>query len=115
GTLSLRMAFDPRGAAGERAFLIELADRSGLALENSRLYEQERQIARTLQRSLLAADILGGDKRFALETHYHAAEQDLEVGGDWFDSFKITQDRVAVVIGDVVGRGIDAATTMGQL
>ena len=115
GTLTLRLAPEREGDENERAFLVELADRSGLALENSRLYEQERQIARTLQRSLLAADIPGGDKRFALETHYHAAEQDLEVGGDWFDSFKITQDRVAVVIGDVVGRGIDAATTMGQL
>lgn len=115
GTLSLRMAPDRRGVAGERAFLIELADRAGLALENARLYEQERQIARTLQRSLLAADVPSGDARFAVETHYQAAGQDLEVGGDWYDAFPITKDKLAVVVGDVVGRGIDAATTMGQL
>ncbi|GAB2593479.1 hypothetical protein Aab01nite_36100 [Paractinoplanes abujensis] len=115
GTLALRMAPDRRGAAAERAFLVELADRAGLALENARLYEQERQIARTLQRSLLAGDLPGGDPRFAVETHYQAAAQDLEVGGDWFDAFLISQDKLALVVGDVVGRGIEAATTMGQL
>ncbi|MCY1141685.1 SpoIIE family protein phosphatase [Actinoplanes sp. Pm04-4] len=115
GTLALRMAPDRRGAAAERTFLVELADRAGLALENARLYEQERQIARTLQRSLLAGDLPSGDSRFAVETHYQAATHDLEVGGDWFDAFLITKDKLAVVVGDVVGRGIEAATTMGQL
>jgi serine/threonine-protein kinase RsbW len=115
GTLALRMAVDRRGIAAERIFLRDLADRAGLALENARLYEQERQIARTLQRSLLAGDLPRGDARFAVETYYQAAAQDLEVGGDWFDAFMISRDRLAVVIGDVVGRGIDAATTMGQL
>ncbi|GAA2518772.1 hypothetical protein Ahu01nite_075340 [Winogradskya humida] len=114
GTLALRMAPGRRTAAAEAAFLSDLADRAGLALENARLYEQERAIARTLQRSLLAGD-LPSDPRFAVETHYQAAAQDLEVGGDWFDAFLITPDKLAVVVGDVVGRGIDAATTMGQL
>ena len=114
GTLALRLAaarIDP----AERIFLGDLADRAGLALENARLYEQERQIARTLQRSLLAGDLPRGDSRFAVETHYQAGAQDLEVGGDWFDAFLITPDKLAVVVGDVVGRGIEAATTMGQL
>ncbi|XVV14140.1 SpoIIE family protein phosphatase [Actinoplanes sp. CA-131856] len=115
GTLALRMAPDRRDAAAERAFLIDLADRAGLAIENARLYEQERQIARTLQRSLLAGDLPSGDNRFAVETFYQAAAQDLEVGGDWYDVFQINADKLAVVVGDVVGRGIDAATTMGQL
>ncbi|MFI5938588.1 SpoIIE family protein phosphatase [Actinoplanes sp. NPDC051494] len=114
GTLALRMAPGRRTAAAEAGFLHDLADRAGLALENARLYEQERAIARTLQRSLLAGD-LPSDPRFAVETHYQAAAHDLEVGGDWFDAFLITQDKLAVVVGDVVGRGIDAATTMGQL
>ena len=113
GTLALRMAPGRRTAAAEAAFLGDLADRAGLALENARLYEQERAIARTLQRSLLAGD-LPTDSRFAVETHYQAAPN-LEVGGDWFDAFLITADKLAVSVGDVVGRGIDAATTMGQL
>ncbi|MFI1988430.1 SpoIIE family protein phosphatase [Actinoplanes sp. NPDC020271] len=115
GTLSLRMAAYRRGAEAERAFLVDLADRAGLALENARLYEQERAIARSLQRSLLATDVPSGDPRFALETHYQAAGRDLEVGGDWFDAFLITPNRLAVVVGDVVGRGLEAASTMGQL
>ena len=114
GTLALRMPPTRPTAAAEADFLRDLADRAGLALENARLYEQERAIARTLQRSLLAGD-LPSDPRFAVETHYQAAAHDLEVGGDWFDAFLITPDKLAVVVGDVVGRGIDAATTMGQL
>jgi serine/threonine-protein kinase RsbW len=113
GTLALRSAAGRR-TAEETAFLTDLADRAALALENARLYEQERAIARTLQRSLLAGDV-PSDPRFAVETHYQAAAHDLEVGGDWFDAFLITPDKLAVVVGDVVGRGIDAATTMGQL
>jgi serine/threonine-protein kinase RsbW len=114
GTLALRMAPGRRTAAAESIFLSALADRAGLALENARLYEQERAIARTLQRSLLTGD-LPRDGRFAVETHYRAAARDLEVGGDWFDAFLITGDKLGVVVGDVVGRGIDAASTMGQL
>jgi serine/threonine-protein kinase RsbW len=115
GTLALRPLEAERGDPTERIFLGDLADRAGLALENARLYEQERQIARTLQRSLLAGDLPRGDSRFAVETHYQAAAQDLEVGGDWFDAFLITADKLAIAVGDVVGRGIEAATTMGQL
>jgi serine/threonine-protein kinase RsbW len=114
GTLALRMAPGRRTAAAESQFLSDLADRAGLALENARLYEQERAIARTLQRSLLAGDP-PTDPRFAVETYYQAAAQDLEVGGDWFDAFMISADKLALAVGDVVGRGIDAATTMGQL
>ena len=114
GTIALRLPPGGRTAAAEASFLLDLADRAALALENARLYEQERTIAQTLQRSLLAGDV-PADRRFAVETHYQPATQDLEVGGDWFDAFLINSDKLVVVVGDVVGRGIDAATTMGQL
>ncbi len=113
GVLALRM-HPARRTAAETAFLIDLADRAGLALENARLYEQERAIARTLQRSLLIG-AMPADSRFVVENHYQAGAQDLEVGGDWYDAFMITKNKLALVVGDVVGRGIDAATTMGQL
>jgi serine/threonine-protein kinase RsbW len=112
GTLALRLPTGER-ALGE-AFLTDLAERAALALENARLYEQERAIARTLQRSLLAGG-MPADPSFTVETHHQPATDDLEVGGDWYDAFLITGDKLAVVIGDVVGRGIDAASTMGQL
>jgi serine/threonine-protein kinase RsbW len=114
GTLSLRLPPGGRTPDTEAIFLGDLADRAALACENARLYEQERAIAQTLQRSLLAAD-MPADPRFAVESHYQPATEDLEVGGDWFDAFLITRDKLAVVVGDVVGRGIDAASTMGQL
>ncbi len=113
GTLALRMPVARRTAA-EEVFLTDLADRAGLTLENVRLYEQERAIARTLQRSLLIGS-MPSDSRFVVENHYQAGAQDLEVGGDWYDAFMITKNKLALVVGDVVGRGIDAATTMGQL
>ena len=113
GVLALRLRYVRRTVA-ETGFLVDLADRAGLALENARLYEQERAIARTLQRSLLIG-VMPSDARFVVENHYQAGAQDLEVGGDWYDAFMITKNKLALVVGDVVGRGIDAATTMGQL
>ena len=55
--IGIRLALGAPARQVERLFLRDLAERAGLALENTRLYEQERQIARTLQRSLLAGDL----------------------------------------------------------
>ena len=53
---------------------------------------------------------------FKLETAYRAGVRDLEVGGDWYDAFWLDEpDRLALLVGDVVGKGLDAAATMGQL
>ncbi|HEX2162015.1 MAG TPA: PP2C family protein-serine/threonine phosphatase [Thermoleophilaceae bacterium] len=85
-----------------------------LAAENAELYEHERRVARALQASLLAGEP-PRDARFAAAAHYSPAGDTLEVGGDWHDAIRLDPDRVAIVVGDVVGRGIDAAATMGQL
>lgn len=85
-----------------------------LAEENADLYERERSVARTLQTSLLAGEP-PRDDRFSVATFYSPAVDTLEVGGDWHDAIAPDEDRVAISVGDVVGRGIDAATTMGQL
>ena len=68
------------------SFVRELADRCALALENARLYEQERDAAQMLQRSLLAEQ-LPQDQRFLMATCYRPAVERLEVGGDWYDAF----------------------------
>lgn len=96
------------------AFLGNLADRAALALENARLYEQERTVAQTLQHSLLAGDP-PTDPRFAVATRYRPAVATLDVGGDWHDTFWIGEGTIGIVVGDVVGRGIEAASAMGQL
>ena len=95
-------------------FLSELAASAGLALENGRLYDQEHENAHILQRGLLAGDP-PHDPRMAIGTWYRPASDAVEVGGDWHDSFLVGQNRVAIVVGDVVGRGIRAAATMGHL
>jgi serine/threonine-protein kinase RsbW len=114
GALVLLARPDRPFREGDLPFLSDIAERVALSVENARLYEQERDSALTLQRSLLAGD-LPRDPRFELVTRYRPAVEWLEVGGDWYDAFPVGGDKLGVVVGDVVGRGIRAASTMGQL
>jgi serine/threonine-protein kinase RsbW len=114
GALALLARQDRPFRRDDLPFLTEIADRAALALENARLYEQERDSALTLQRSLLAGDP-PRHPRCELVTRYRPAVEWLEVGGDWYDAFDVGDDRIGVVVGDVVGRGIRAASTMGQM
>ncbi|MFK0222896.1 PAS domain S-box protein [Streptomyces vinaceus] len=79
----------------------------------ARLYEQQRHVALTLQRSLMGSppDVPG----MATASRYLPARQGAGVGGDWFDLIPLGGGRVGVMIGDVMGRGLDAAAVMGQL
>ncbi len=74
----------------------------------------QSRVARTLQESMLTST-LPNDPRLRLSACYRPAVDDLDVGGDWYDAFFLDADRVAVVVGDVVGRGLHAAAAMGQL
>jgi anti-anti-sigma factor len=78
------------------------------------LLERERRIAETLQRSLLPQR-LPRVPGVALAGRYLPGAAGLEVGGDWYDVFLLPGGRVGLTIGDVVGRGLTAAATMGQL
>jgi PAS domain S-box-containing protein len=95
-------------------FFTELAESAGLALENGRLYDQEHRNAHILQQGLLSGEP-PYDPRITVTTWYRPAAPDLEVGGDWHDAFLVGPNRLAFVVGDVVGRGIRAAATMGHL
>jgi serine/threonine-protein kinase RsbW len=110
------MRFDPRARfrSSDLPFLSELADRTGLALENARLYEHEREVAHVLQQTMLPG-APPRDPRFQVATHYRPAFVTLEVGGDWYDTFSVGEGRIGIAVGDVVGRGIQAASAMGQL
>ncbi|MER6538150.1 SpoIIE family protein phosphatase [Streptomyces sp900105755] len=92
----------------------ELVGRAALALDNARQYVREHTAALALQRNLLPHRLKGGS---AVDTasRYLPADMDHGVGGDWFDVIPLSGARVALVVGDVVGHGIDAAATMGRL
>jgi PAS domain S-box-containing protein len=98
----------------ERALVIACAGQTTLALERARLYEEQRDVAHVLQRSMLAG-APPDDSRFEVAALYKPAGDNLEVGGDWYDTFTVPGGRVCIVVGDVVGRGLTAASAMGQL
>jgi serine phosphatase RsbU (regulator of sigma subunit)/anti-sigma regulatory factor (Ser/Thr protein kinase) len=98
----------------DAALLQLVGDRVALAVDRARLFEQERHIAETLQRSLLPEQlpkIPGMD----VAVRYLPAGAGMEVGGDWFDMLDLGDGRVVLAMGDVVGRGVRAAALMGKL
>ena len=114
GVLALRLGRARAPDPEELRLLQTLGQQAGLALERARLYDQQRSVATTLQHSMLPGR-LPDDPRLGLSACYRPAVDVLEVGGDWYDAFFLDADRVAVVVGDVVGRGLHAAAVMGQL
>jgi PAS domain S-box-containing protein len=95
----------------ERVFLEALAGQCALALERAMLYEREHTTAETLQRSLLP-DTLPDVPGIALRARYLPVS---EVGGDWYDAFRLPDGRLAVAAGDVMGKGLTAAAGMGRV
>ncbi len=95
-------------------FLTRLSQRAALALENARLYEHERDVARQLQASHFPRE-LPEHPGILLHGLYRPGAELVDIGGDWYDAFQISCERIGLVLGDVVGRGVPAAATMGQL
>jgi PAS domain S-box-containing protein len=100
--------------ATERSLLHDGADRAALAITRAQLHEEEHRIAVMLQRGLLPKSVPTVDG-VQLAVHYEAAGIEAEVGGDWYDTFVLPGARLGIVLGDVAGRSIPAASTMGQL
>ncbi|HEX9034478.1 MAG TPA: SpoIIE family protein phosphatase [Streptosporangiaceae bacterium] len=96
----------------ERVFLEALAGQCALALERAMLYEREHATAETLQRSLLP-DNLPEVPGVALRAFYKPVS--IEVGGDWYDAFRLPDGKLAVAAGDVMGKGLTAAAGMGRV
>ncbi|MFP8961317.1 SpoIIE family protein phosphatase [Streptomyces nanhaiensis] len=101
---------------GERdaALGAELAARAAVCVDNARLYRREHERALILQRSLLPPD----DPEAAgldIACRYLPGSTASEVGGDWFDVIELPGHRTALVVGDVMGRGLRAAVAMGEL
>ncbi|MGW1807126.1 SpoIIE family protein phosphatase [Streptomyces sp. NPDC002078] len=115
GALDLLRARNPLPFDNEDVILAgELAARAAVAIDNARWHQSIRNAAETLQRSLLPGrppQLAGLD----IASHYQPAQASAEVGGDWYDVIPLTDDKTALVVGDVMGNGIDAAATMGRL
>ena len=98
----------------DRALATELAARAAVCIDNARLYRREHERALILQRSLLPP----GDPEAAgldIACRYLPGTAATEVGGDWFDVIELPGHRTALVVGDVMGRGLRAAVAMGEL
>ncbi|NNN33853.1 SpoIIE family protein phosphatase [Streptomyces sp. S3(2020)] len=98
----------------DSALARELAGRAALCVDNARRYTRERTTALTLQRSLLPRGFV---RQSAVDAACRYLPTDVRagVGGDWFDIIPLSGARVGLVVGDVVGHGIQASATMGRL
>ena len=93
----------------------DISERRRQQVEMAALYEREHKIAESLQRSLLnkpPASILTG---LDVETIYRPAWDEAQVGGDYFDVFALDGDRLALVVGDVSGKGLEAASRTAEI
>ncbi|MGY4995521.1 SpoIIE family protein phosphatase [Streptomyces sp. 900105245] len=105
-----RPAFDDM----DRTTGAELAARAGLVLDNARMYTYQENVADTLQDSMLPQvnpRMAGCD----IATRYLPGTRLGRIGGDWFDTIKLPGSRTALVVGDVMGHGLNSAAMMGQL
>lgn len=104
----------PRPFDADLVGLLEgVAGLAARTIERLAVRQLERSVAETLQLGLLALD--NRTTAAVVRARYQAADTGLEIGGDWYDAVDLGDDRLAVAVGDVVGRGLAAATTMGQL
>jgi len=100
--------------SGEVALADELAARAAVCIDNARRFTRERSASLTLQRQLLPHHV---PPQSAVDIAYRYLPSDdvTGVGGDWFDVIPLSGTRVGLVVGDVVGHGLQAAATMGRL
>ena len=98
----------------ERALLFALTGLVAQSLERARLYDAEHVRAEELQRGLLPPEI-PSLPAVSAAVRYLSGEVRMDVGGDWYDVLPLSADRVALVIGDVMGHGLPQAITMGRL
>jgi serine phosphatase RsbU (regulator of sigma subunit) len=113
GTLTV-LSLDPARPIGDETVetALSLVGQAALALENARLYEQQRKFADAMQRSLLPRERPNVPGLEVGDVYESSARMD--VGGDVYDYLQLDDGRLAVVLGDVTGHGIDAAADMAM-
>jgi PAS domain S-box-containing protein len=113
--LFIRHAASPEPFTHDDLTLAEdLVSRASICVDNARRYTRERSVALALQRDLLPREPM---VHTAVDTavRYLPAGGGAGVGGDWFDVIPLPGTRIGLVVGDVVGHGVNAAATMGRL
>lgn len=109
--MSLEHRVPRRTSAEDRQLVTALVGHLSLAMQHVRQFETARETSLTLQRSLLPPSKLPAG--FAVR--YEPAVPPLEIGGDFYDVLPVGEDRIGIIVGDCVGRGLSAAAVMGQL
>ncbi|MGH9265638.1 MAG: GAF domain-containing SpoIIE family protein phosphatase, partial [Acidimicrobiales bacterium] len=112
GALMLVVEADRRFDAADLQLAEQLAVRAGTAIENARLFSDRSRVARSLQASLLPPS-LPAIPGLELGARYAPAGEGVEVGGDFYDAFAMDGGRWLLVVGDVRGKGVDAAAVTG--
>jgi serine phosphatase RsbU (regulator of sigma subunit) len=113
GTLTLARSFpEAELDMADVDVLVAVADRAAAALENASLYQQQREIAETLQ-IVLTPKHLPRVPGFQLAARYQPLSLVGHVGGDFYDVFPIADGRTAVLVGDIAGKGVEAAAAVG--
>jgi serine phosphatase RsbU (regulator of sigma subunit)/putative methionine-R-sulfoxide reductase with GAF domain len=98
----------------EMEYAVDLAHRAALALDNASQYTFERDLAATLQRSLLPRE-LPVSPLLTSASRYLPGARGTQIGGDWYDLLSVDGGELVLVVGDVMGRGVQAAAIMGRL
>ena len=115
GVVGLVRTGDREAFSEEEQRLVEdVASRAAIAVYNAQSFGRQREVAVTLQRSLLPQR-LPRVEGVELAWRYSPADAGVHVGGDWYDVIPVGEGRTALVIGDVMGRGLEAAAVMGQI
>jgi phosphoserine phosphatase RsbU/P len=112
GTLAVGRHAGHRHDPEEIAILEDVARRSALAVDNARIHAERRRVAHTLQQSLLPP-VLPVVSGIGFAAEYVPTGDDAEVGGDFYDVVPLPDDQWLVVVGDVSGKGVQAATITG--
>jgi PAS domain S-box-containing protein len=96
-------------------FAEELGRRAGIAVQHARAYAREHAIAMRFQEASLPGSLPAGVEGVRLSADYRPGHTESTIGGDWYDAFTTADGRLVITIGDVLGKGLDAAVTMAKL
>lgn len=92
-------------------FALDLGRRAGLAVANAKQFHREQYVAETLQRAFLTGHFPSREG-LAISAHYRPGSTEADIGGDWYDAFEDDAGNIVITIGDVTGKGIEAARLM---